>query len=117
MATRYSTKEVQSIVAQIDMEAKEAGLLPMDAKLIYSAGNSTYGITGAVEAVQKEANGHRHPIRVDFLPEFTYKMSKNDHARLLNATLRVFHSLRRQREDAAKAARRQLAEHVARRSE
>lgn len=110
MPTRYTAKEIKSIVSQIDVEAKQAGLLPTDAKLVYSPGNSSYHIAGSVEAVQKDSNGYRHPIRVDFLPEFKAKQTKNDHAVLLQATLRVFHALRRQQESAAAAARKQLEE-------
>ena len=97
MSSNYSRREVESIVKQIQVEATEAGMLPAGAWMAYHPGNASNGISGYVDCIREDADGY-HPVRVDFLPEFTYKMSKNDHARLLQATLRVFHALRRQRE-------------------
>lgn len=109
MSSNYSANEVRSIVKQIETEAKQAGLIPADSFMAYSPGNSSNGISGWVDCNRKDDEGYHH-IRLDFIPEFTYKMSKNDHARLLNATLKVFHALRRQQESAAAAARKQLEE-------
>jgi len=94
MATRYSAKEVSSIVDQISTEAKMVGLIPMDAHLTYHPGNAGNGISAVIDCWRQDEAGY-HSVRVDFLPEFTYKQSKNDHAALLTATLRVFFSLRR----------------------
>lgn len=122
MSSNYSRAEVESIVKQIEVEAKEAGLIPLDSNLVYSAGNASNGISGTVmcyATVRGETgNPRREFIRDadDFLPVFTYKMTKNDQARVLNATLRVFHTFRKQREAAAAAKRRELSEHTARRS-
>jgi hypothetical protein len=51
-----------------------------------------------------------------FIPVFTYKTGPTEQARLLEAALNVFYTLRIQREEAARLARVQLSEHVARRS-
>lgn len=104
MSTRYSATEVRSIVDHIKTEAKMAGLIPMDAFMSYHPGNSANGISGHIDCFRQDEDGY-HMIRVDFLPEFTYKQSKTDHAKLLDATLRVFFALRRMREEAERAAR------------
>lgn len=99
--SRYSRTEVESIVKQITVEAKQAGLIPSDAWMAYHPGNSSQGISGYVDCMREDADGY-HPVRVDFIPEFTYKQSKTDHAKLLDATLRVLFAMRRLREAAAK---------------
>lgn len=109
MSTRYSTEEVRGIVKQIDVEAKMAGLISMDCGLVYSPGNVSNGISGTVMCYRtihtENSRSHREFIRDadDFLPEFTHKMTRTDHARLLSATLRVFYTFRKRREEAARA--------------
>lgn len=102
MSTRYSAEEVRNIVNHIKVEAMQAGLIPMDAFMSYHPGNAANGISGHIDVFRQDEDGY-HTIRVDFLPEFTYKMSKTDHAKLLDATLRVFFAMRRMREAAAPA--------------
>ena len=102
MSTRYSAPEVRNIVRMVEIEAKQAGLIPSDSYMSYHPGNATQGISGYVDcfSVNEDASYRMH--RVDFLPEFTYKQSKTDHAKLLDATLRVLFAMRRNREAAAK---------------
>lgn len=101
MSTRYSAAEVRGIVDQINIEAKMAGLIPMDALMSYHPGNTANGISGHVDVFRQDEDGY-HMIRVDFLPEFTYRMTRTDHARLLDAARNVFFAMRRHREAAAK---------------
>lgn len=112
--SRYTKADVRSIVSQLDIEAKTAGLLPFDHKLVYNAGNTSQGISATVMVQGTEGNYVHGYDR--FIPEFTYKMGPTEQYRLLGAALNVLYALRIQREDAAKAARAQLSEHVARRS-
>jgi len=101
MSTRYSSTEVRSILDQITIEAKQAGLIPMDTYVSYHPGNTANGISAVIDGFRQDEAGY-HPVRLDFLPDFNYKQSKTDHAKLLTATLRVFFSLRRHAEAAAK---------------
>lgn len=101
MSTRYSAAEVRNIVRHIEIEAKQAGLIPADSYMSYHPGNAANGISGYVDCFTVDETGGYHMHRVDFLPVFTYKQTKTDHAALLNAALGVFHSMRRLRETAA----------------
>jgi hypothetical protein len=100
MSTRYSVREVESIVKHIEVEAKQAGLIPMASFMSYHPGNSSQGISGYIDCFRQDDDGY-HVVRADFLPRFNYKQSKTDHAKLLEAVLNVFFSFRRQREAAA----------------
>lgn len=100
MSTSYTRTEVESIVKQIAVEAQQAGLIPEGAFMSYHPGNTANGISGYIDCFTQDDDGY-HLHRVDFLPDFTYKQSKTDHAKLLNATLRVLHAMRRLREAAA----------------
>ncbi len=106
MSTRYTADEVRSIVDQITIEAKMAGLIDMDSMLVYSPGNASNGISGMVDCYRtvrtEHGRSHREYVRVDFLPEFNHTQTKTDHAKLLIATLRVFYGFRRHREAADK---------------
>ena len=104
MSTRYSAEEVRNIVNHIKVEAMQAGLIPMDAYMSYPPGNAANGISGHIDVFRQDEEGY-HTVRVDFLPEFTYKQTKTDHAKLLDATLRVFFAMRRMREEAERAAK------------
>lgn len=117
MSTRYSAAEVRNIVRQIEVEAKQVGLIPADAYMSYHPGNTSQGISGYTDCFTVEEDGSYKMHRVDFMPEFTYKQTKTDHAALLNASLRVLHALRRLREESERAKRVELSAHVARRSE
>lgn len=103
---RYSKSEVRGIVGQLDMEAKMAGLIPMDHKLVYNAGNTTQGISATV-MVQGPDGNYVHGFD-SFIPEFSYKTGPTEQAGLLGAALNVLYALRRQREEAARAARIEL---------
>lgn len=101
MSSRYSAQEVRNIVEHIKIEAKMAGLIPMDAYMSYHPGNAANGISGHIDVFREDEDGY-HTIRVDFLPQFTYKQSKTDHGKLLDAALNVFFAMRRIREEAAR---------------
>lgn len=111
MASRYSTEEVRSIVKSLEIEAKLAGMIPQDSGLDYQPGNVTNGISGTVMCYQRvegvEGRSHREFIRdADaFLPEFNYKMTRTDHARLLTAALNVFFAFRRKKEEDERLAK------------
>jgi hypothetical protein len=111
---RYTKAEVRGIVNQLDVEAKMAGLLPMDHKLEYNGGNTANGITATVMVKGPEGNYVHGYDR--FIPVFTYKTGPTEQARLLEAAVNVFYCFRLQREEAEKAKRRDLTEHVMRRS-
>lgn len=108
MSVRYTKAEVAGIVAQLDVEAKMAGLLPMDHRLVYSGGSTTNGISATV-MVQGPENRYVHGFD-RIIPQFNYKMGPTEQFRLLEAALNVLYALRLQRESAAKAARDQLAQ-------
>lgn len=108
---RYSKSEVRGIVSQLDTEAKMAGLLPMDHKLTYNAGNVTNGISATVMVLGPDNNYVHGYDR--FIPVFTYKTGPTEQARLLEAAMNVFYALRMQQESAARAARQQLEERKA----
>lgn len=93
--TRYTRSDLQNIVSQLDMEAKLAGLLPMDHRLGYAAGNQSNGISAQIwhfDADGKPVHGSR------FFPEFTYKTGMKEQAKLVEAALNVLFALRRLRE-------------------
>lgn len=97
---RYTKEDVRSIVSQLDIEAKQAGLLPLDHKLSYNAGSPTNGVTATVMVQGPDGNYVSGLDR--FVPEFNWKMTSTDQYRLLSAAVNVFYALRIQREAAAK---------------
>jgi hypothetical protein len=115
MSVRYSKSEVASIVQQIETEAKEAGLIPADSVLVYRNGNTSYVSSATV--ICFSSDGERYREADSFIPEFNGKMGPTEQYRLLEATLRVFHSFRKQRQEADKRKMAYLSAHVARRSE
>lgn len=98
--TRYTATEVRSIVSQLDIEAKQAGILPMDHKLVYNAGNTSQGISATV-MVQGPNGNYVHGFD-RFIPEFTYKTGPTVQYRLLVAAINVFYALRWKQEREAK---------------
>lgn len=98
--TVYTRSDLESITSQLDVEAKQAGLLPTDHKLVYNSGNISNGITATVMVQGPDGNYVHGYDR--FIPEFTYKTGRKDQYRLLEAALNVFYALRIQREAAAK---------------
>jgi hypothetical protein len=121
MSNRYSVREVEAIVKHIELDAKEAGLIPAAAFMSYHPGNAGQGIAGYVDCIVQHEDGQYESVRTDFIPKFPYHMTKTDHARLLNAVRDVFYAFRRNREEAEQEENRRkmnyLSEHVARRSE
>lgn len=112
--SRYTRKDLESAVSILDVEAKLAGLLPMDHRLGYAAGNGSNGISAQIWEFDKDGK----PVHGSrFIPEFTYKTGPTEQAKRIEAALNVFFALRMQREEAARTARMALSAHVARRSE
>lgn len=95
---RYTKAEVEGIVKQLDVEAKMAGILPMDHGLVYNSGNVQNGISATVMVKGPDGNYVHGFDR--FIPEFTYKTGRTEQARLLAAALNVFYVLRLQRDEA-----------------
>jgi len=96
MSTRYSKNDVRSIVSQLDIEAKQAGLLPHDHKLVYNAGSTSNGISATVMVQGPDGNYVHGYDR--FIPEFNYKLTTTDQYRLLSAAVNVFYAFRIQRD-------------------
>jgi hypothetical protein len=97
---RYSKNEIRSTVATLEMEAKVAGILPDDHKLVYNAGSTTNGISATVMVQGPDGNYVHGYDR--FIPEFTYKTTTTMQHRLLVAAINVFYTFRLQRESAVK---------------
>jgi hypothetical protein len=97
---RYSKNEIRSTVATLEMEAKVAGILPDDHKLVYNAGSTTNGISATVMVQGPDGNYVHGYDR--FIPEFTYKTTTTMQHRLLVAAINVFYTFRLQRESAIK---------------
>jgi hypothetical protein len=97
---RYSKNEIRSTVATLEMEAKVAGILPDDHKLVYNAGSTTNGISATVMVQGPDGNYVHGYDR--FIPEFTYKTTTTMQHRLLVAAINVFYTFRHQRESAVK---------------
>lgn len=93
---RYTQNEVRSIVSQLDIEAKQAGLLPLDHKLSYNAGSNSNGISATVMVQGPDGNYVHGYDR--FIPEFNYKTTSSQQYRLLEAALNVLYALRIQRD-------------------
>jgi len=97
---RYTKEEIRPIVATLEMEARVAGILPDDHKLVYSAGSISNGISATVMVQGPDGNYVHGYDR--FIPEFTYKMTSTDQYRLLLAAVNVFYTFRIQQERRAK---------------
>lgn len=115
----FTKAEVRSIVNQLDVEAKQAGILPLDHKLVYNGGSTSNGISATVMVQGPEGNYVHGYDR--FIPEFTYKDGPTVQARLLLAATNVLYMLRwkaeREQREEDKRKMNFLSEHVARRSE
>lgn len=90
--TRYTKAEIRSTVANLEMEARVAGILPDDHRLIYNAGNTANGISATVMVQGPDGNYVHGYDR--FIPEFTYKTTSTMQYRLLTAAINVFYALR-----------------------
>jgi hypothetical protein len=89
---RYTKDEIRSAVASLEMEARVAGILPDDHKLVYNAGNTSNGISATVMVQGPDGNYVHGYDR--FIPEFTYKTTSTMQHRLLTAAINVFYALR-----------------------
>lgn len=90
--TRYTKAELRSTVATLEMEARVAGLLPDDHKLVYNAGSTSNGISATVMVQGPDGNYVHGYDR--FIPEFTYKTTSAMQHRLLTAAINVFYAFR-----------------------
>lgn len=98
MSTTYTKADVRKAVAELESEAKQAGLLPEDHRLSYNAGNTSNGISATVLVTGPNGN-HVHGYD-RFIPEFTYKTGPTVQHRLITAAVNVLYALRWQREAA-----------------
>jgi hypothetical protein len=98
--TRYTNSDLVSVTNQLDVEAKQAGLLPLDHKLVYNGGNQSNGISATVMVKGPDGNYVHGFDR--FIPEFSYRTTRKQQYQLLEAALNVFYAMRIQREAAAK---------------
>lgn len=90
---RASRKDCDLLVAQIQVRALVLGLLPAGGRLAYHPGNTEQGYAPEVSAWHGTAP--HNPIRVDFLPEFTYRTTRTAAYSLLCATNRALAALER----------------------
>jgi len=97
MPIRYTTKEILSLVREIENEAKQAGILLSDHKLVFKPGNASQGIAATI-AVRDSGNFHV-PGYGQFLPNFNHKSGPAEQYRLLMAVLNVFYALRNVRNE------------------
>lgn len=93
---RYTKTEIRNTVALLEMEARVAGLLPDDHKLVYNAGSTSNGISATVMVQGPDGNYVHGYDR--FIPEFNYKLTSTDQHRLLTAAINVFYAFRIQRD-------------------
>ncbi len=89
---RYTKAEIRSTVATLEMEARVAGLLPDDHKLVYNAGSTANGISATVMVQGPDGNYVHGYDR--FIPEFTYKTTSSMQHHLLTAAVNVFYAMR-----------------------
>jgi len=83
--SRITRKDVEYVVSQIEIVAKRLRMMPEDAYLVFSPGNTTQGYSPEVSAFYHKENG-RGVVRISFLPDFTYKTTMTDAYKLLKAT-------------------------------
>lgn len=93
MSTRYTKTDVRKMVEALENIAKQAGVLPVDAKLVYSPGNASNGISAHIEAVMIQDNGHRNAVSVRFIPEFTYKSTLREQSKMVEAAFNALHAV------------------------
>lgn len=98
MPIRYTTKEILSLVREIENEAKQTGLLLPDHKLIFKSGNTSQGIAATITV--KNSDHLYVPGYGQFLPNFSHKSGPTEQYRVLMAVLNVFYSLRNLRDKA-----------------
>lgn len=113
--TRYTKAEVKKLVKDLEVEAIQAGLIESDQQLQYEAGNTSYNIASVIRVVDGDSN-YVSGLTHYFIPSFPYNAGPTQQASLVVAAKNVLIALRWQREEAARLARQQLSEHVARRS-
>lgn len=92
---RITANDVRNIAENVQIEARALGLIDENTKIVYGAGSPTNGISATVEAVHVQENGHRNAVRVDFLPEFTYRQTAKDQYTVLDATYRALYAMKR----------------------
>lgn len=85
MSERITRKNVEGVVSRIEMYAKRLRMMPEDSYLVFSPGNTTQGYSPEVSVFYYKEEG-REMIRVNFLPNFTYKTTLPEAWRLLRAT-------------------------------
>ena len=109
MSTRYSKAEVKSLVKDLEVEAIQAGLLSFDHQLQYEAGNTSYNIATVIRVVDGNKEYVPSELQHYFIPSFAHNAGPTAQASLIVAAKNVLTALRWQRERAAEAAEKQLA--------
>jgi hypothetical protein len=89
MSERITRADVVAATTWLQKEAHRLEILPKDAYLVFSPGNTTYGHAPEVSVFKQEADSNgRQTMRVHFLPVFTYKTTRTEAWKLINATAR-----------------------------
>lgn len=96
MAKEYSQRYwTDKAVKGLEDEAKEAGILPADARLVFGPGSPMNGISPSVTAYDADGRIVTQPY---YLPEFGHKTTAKDVEKLINAqakALRAVNELKR----------------------
>jgi hypothetical protein len=86
---RYTKTDVRKVVKLVEMEARALGLIAENHHISYSGGNPSNGISADLSVYAVNEDGHRNAVRVDFLPEFTYKSTAREQFKTLEAVHNV----------------------------
>jgi len=90
MSDRISRADVVAATAWLQKEAHRLEILPRDAYLVFSPGNTSQGHSPEVSVFLTEpASNGRQTMRVNFLPAFTYKTTRKQAWQLINAAARA----------------------------
>lgn len=91
---RTTRKDMETLVKDIESDAKELGLLQPYEELVWSPGNVTNGYAPEVSVyIRQETGMNRDWNAGDFLPKFTHKDTATMAHAKLSATLRVLEAM------------------------
>lgn len=97
MSTRYTKTDVRKMVASLESIAKQTGVMPDHARLVYSPGNASNGIPASIECYAENDNGHRNTVSVQFVPQFTYKSTLREQSKMVEAAFNALHAVAMER--------------------
>ena len=92
MSTRYTRKDVRTVVASLESIAKTIELLPRNAELVYQAGNPTNGIPARIDCFDFN-NGERIALSTRFIPEWTYKSNLREQFKTVEAACNALYAV------------------------